>query len=37
MITNGTVRNMGEPDYSHRRVICKQPENGRMWRLMMDW
>jgi hypothetical protein len=31
MITNGTVRNLGEPDYSHIRVIYKQPENGRMY------
>jgi hypothetical protein len=52
MITNGTVRNLGEPDYSPwkgnlqttrrsgtwenqtiplGRVICKQPEDGRMY------
>jgi len=30
MITNGTVRNLGEPDYSYG-VICKQPEDGRMY------
>jgi len=31
MIIKGTVRNLGEPDYSPIRVICKQPENGRMY------
>jgi len=31
MITKGTVRNLGEPDYSPRRVICRQPEDGRRY------
>jgi len=35
MITNGTVRNLGEPDYSPGGVICKQPEDGRMYEMIV--